>query len=148
MWRGIRNTNLYRTWLNLKNRCSNSNHPRYKDYGGRGISVCDEWRYNFQAFYDWAMSHGYRENLTLDRINNDGNYEPSNCRWTTVMEQNNNTRRCHYIEYRGEKHSLSEWSRILNIPRATLSSRINVYNYPIEQAFTEPIGLRVGKSKG
>ena len=76
----------------MKNRCLNTNHPHYKDYGGRGIGVCDEWMHDFQAFYEWAMANGYRDDLTIDRIDNNGNYEPSNCRWTTMAVQRKNQR--------------------------------------------------------
>lgn len=83
---------LYNIWCKMNFRCSNPNKKRFKDYGGRGISVCPEWKHDFNAFQAWAMSHGYSPNLTLDRINNNGNYEPSNCRWATVKEQNWNKR--------------------------------------------------------
>ena len=82
----------YNIWSGLKNRCLNTNHPHYKDYGGRGIGVCDEWMHDFQAFYEWAMANGYRDDLTIDRIDNNGNYEPSNCRWTTMAVQRKNQR--------------------------------------------------------
>ena len=92
---GHSNTRLFRIWSGMKTRCSNSNREEYKYYGALGIKVCEEWKSDFQAFYDWSMSHGYNDNLTIDRINPYGNYEPSNCRWATWTEQNLNKRTSH-----------------------------------------------------
>lgn len=86
------NKRVYNIWRLMLYRCDNPKHISYKYYGGRGITVCDEWRQNFEAFHDWAISNGYRDDLTLDRINTDGNYEPSNCRWTTMKVQASNRR--------------------------------------------------------
>ena len=90
---GESETRLYRIWCGMKCRCYNKNRSRYADYGGRGITVCDEWRESFPAFRDWALSNGYADDLSIDRVNDDAGYSPENCRWATVVEQNNNRRK-------------------------------------------------------
>lgn len=86
-------TRLYRIWTAMHSRTTNEKTQFYYCYGGRGISICDEWKNSFEKFRDWSLSHGYQDNLSIDRINNDGNYEPSNCRWATVKEQQLNKRK-------------------------------------------------------
>lgn len=94
---------LYRIWLSMKDRCYNSNNKCFNSYGGRGITVCDEWKNDYIAFYEWAMKNGYADTLSIDRINNDGNYEPENCRWATSAEQSRNTSRNRIYQIDGEK---------------------------------------------
>ena len=89
---GKRNTRLYSIWNHMKTRCRTKSYHAFRHYGGRGIRVCDEWLNDFQAFYDWAMANGYRDDLSIDRIDSDGNYSPDNCRWSTMAEQNKNKR--------------------------------------------------------
>ena len=89
---GLSDTRLYNIWLGMKQRCYYPEHKDFHNYGGRGITVCEEWLNDFKAFYDWAIANGYREDLRIDRIDVNGNYEPSNCRWTTWREQRLNQR--------------------------------------------------------
>lgn len=133
---GLKNTRLYRIWNGIKSRCFIPSHSKYEYYGGRGITVCPEWKDDFKAFYDWAMSNGYQDNLTIDRIDCNGNYEPSNCRWVTMKVQQNNSSHCHYVEFNGQIHSIAEWARITGIPRSTLNNRINCYGWTVEEALT------------
>ena len=111
-------------WVSMLRRCNNSYNKHYKDYGGRGIKICDEWLNSFESFETWAQQNGYNDNLTIDRINNNGNYEPNNCRWITQKEQNNNRRNNHYIEYKGKTYTLTQLARKFNIKVSTLRYRL------------------------
>lgn len=121
---GGSHTRLYRTWAGMKTRCGNKASKSYPRYGGRGIAVCREWENDFHAFRDWAYSSGYSDDLTIDRINNDGDYEPSNCRWATRREQNNNSSNKHLIECNGEIHGVMEWADIVGVAYQTIIRRI------------------------
>lgn len=119
------NPRLYSILKNIKSRCLNPNHNSFKDYGGRGITICDEWlgRNGFTNFYNWATQNGYQDNLTIDRINVNGNYEPSNCRWITMANQQKNKRNNVLITFQGKTQNISDWSRELKIPRNTIDYR-------------------------
>ena len=134
-------TRLYNVWNNIKRRCYTETNPCYKYYGGCGVKMCEEWRLSFSAFYDWSMKNGYDENAkqgdcTLDRIDNNGNYEPSNCRWVSMKVQNLNRKANRVIEYNGETHTLVEWADILNFNYSTLLYRF-IRGWSVERAFTE-----------
>lgn len=127
-------TKLYRIWAGIKQRCFNSNHKNYSRYKGRGITVCNEWKNDFLSFYNWSLKNGYKDGLTIERINNDGNYCPENCRWSTRKEQANNTSRNRFIFYNGEIHTVSEWSKKFGIKYKILEYRINK-KLPLEKCF-------------
>jgi hypothetical protein len=134
---GMYGTRTYRTYFMMKDRCLNKNTPAYKNYGDREISICDRWLVSFENFLE---DMGERpEGRTLDRENNDGNYEPGNCRWATAAEQGGNTRRNHMIEFYGSRKSLAEWSRVLNIPSATLRTRLGRQGWSVLKTLTTPI---------
>lgn len=134
-----RRDRLYPIWEEIKQRCFNSNNKSYKDYGGRGITMCKEWL-NYGVFRDWALENGYNPNAKrfenlIDRIDNNGNYEPSNCRWVDRKTQNNNKRNSIKITYNGETHTLIEWAKKLDINKQTLYGRLRRSNYNAEKAF-------------
>lgn len=137
-------TRIYCIWDGMKSRCYNKNHRAFKNYGGRGIKICDEWldkENGIVNFYNWAVQNGYKDNLSIDRIDVNGNYEPNNCRWVDNKTQSNNKRNCCYITYNNETHTAAEWAEILKIDKRTLYSRL-FNNWSIEKAFTTPVRKR------
>lgn len=121
---GMKGTRIYGIWRGIKDRCLNKNCTAYKNYGGRGITICDEWKDDFVSFYEWAINNGYEDNLTIDRINVNKNYCPENCRWATALEQGRNKRDNRYITYQGETKSLIEWSEITGVNPSTIRGRL------------------------
>ena len=136
---GKANTRLYNIWRGIKKRCFVESEVFYKDYGGRGITICDEWKDDFEMFYEWSMQNGYREDLTIDRIDVNGNYEPTNCRWATLIEQQNNTRKNRFLTFNGERHTIAEWSRVTGISVQRKSHRLNGLGMSVERALTEKV---------
>lgn len=137
---GRKGTRLYRIFYNMMARCTNPNVKSYPRYGGRGIRICPEWS-DFSAFQEWALSHGYADNLTIDRIDNDGDYEPSNCRWVTMKEQSSNTSRNRNVTLHGVTKLLDDWSRYYGINPKTVRDRLR-RGWELERALTTPIDMR------
>lgn len=135
---GESSTRLYTIWHDMISRCYSEKHHSYCNYGGRGISVCDEWKSDFLNFKKWAIENGYEKNLSIDRIDTNGNYCPGNCRWATNRTQANNTRRNLYYTVNGEKDTLSNICRKNNLPYVTISSRVR-NGWSIEKAISTPI---------
>lgn len=139
---GKTNTRLHRIWSGMRQRCNDPVCAAYRIYGGKGVTVCEEWS-DFQCFYDWAMANGYRDDLSIDRIDSNGNYCPENCRWATMKEQQNNRSNNIRISFGGEEKTVSEWSEASGIPRATLEWRIK--NRWAEDELFMPVNLSNSK---
>lgn len=133
---GDSHTRLHNIWSGMRARCYLPTDYHYKWYGGRGITMCNEWRDDYVAFKEWALSNGYAENLTIDRIDNDGDYCPENCRWVSMKIQANNRTRTKYYEAFGERHTLSEWADIVGVTIEFLRGRIK-NGWDIEKALLE-----------
>ena len=132
---GMSNTRIYTIWSGMIQRCCNPNAKNYPRYGGRGITICEEWK-EFKNFYDWSKISGYTDNLTIERLDNNGNYCPEKCTWITKQKQMRNTRRNKFIEYGGKVHCVSEWAEILGINPEKLFYRL--YNgWPIKKLFNK-----------
>jgi len=134
-------TKLYRVWKGMRDRCNKENSCNYFRYGARGIRVCEEWQGDngFQNFYDWSMENGYKNGLWIDRIDNNGNYEPSNCKWSTPKEQGNNRRVTVYYTIDGVSKTASQWSEISGVRPSVIRSRI-YRGWDVKKAVFQKVG--------
>lgn len=130
--------NLYHIWEGIRLRCNSPKREKYKIYGARGIKICDEWENDYLSFREWALNNGYAPNLSIDRIDNNGNYEPSNCRWVDRKTQQRNRRNCIYITYNNKTQCLVEWCEELNLNYKTINNRI-LNGWDKIKAITTPI---------
>jgi len=135
---GKTKTKLYGIWQSMINRTTNENVWNFKNYGGRGITICEEWKRNFISFYEWAMKNGYKEGLSIDRKNNNKGYSPDNCRWATAKEQGSNTRRNVYITYKNETLTEAQWADRMGLSRSTLCYRLKA-GWSVEDALETPV---------
>lgn len=140
---GLKHTRLYVVWCDIKSRCFNPNNTYYKDYGGRDITICSEWKDNFMVFYEWAYANGYNENAlkgecTIDRIDNNKGYCPDNCRWVSMKEQCKNRRSNIFLTYKDKTHCLVDWVEIIGIKYDVLYRRLK-RGWSVEKAFTTPV---------
>lgn len=135
-------TLLYKTWHNIRSRCKNPNATKYKYYGGKGIKICKEWDESFVVFRNWCYENGYKQGLTIDRINSNKDYCPENCRWVDYKTQNNNLSSNHLITYKGETHSVYDWAERLGMKHNTFGERIR-RGWSIERAIETPVHYKV-----
>lgn len=143
-----RKSRLYNVWKGMRERCNNQNSESYARYGGRGITVCDEWN-DYYAFYKWSMNHGFDESLpasycTIDRIDNNAGYSPDNCRWTTQKEQARNRSTNHLLTMDGDSKTIVEWSESTGIPERIIANRVNVCGWDEISALTIGVGKKNG----
>ena len=131
-------TRLYRIWGAMRQRCKNPNEAGYENYGGRGIRVCPEWE-DFFAFRAWALTHGYQEDLSIERIDVNGNYCPENCTWATRLQQANNKTNNRFIEFNGKRMTSRQWDRELGFREGVLSDRLNTLGWDLKRTMTEPV---------
>ena len=144
---GLSKTKIYGIWNSIKSRCLNPNSESYKRYGARGICVCEEWKNSFESFYLWSIENGYNEKLSIERIDNDGNYCPQNCKWASRKEQCRNRRSNVVFEYMGEKRILTEWCEILNLDYKLVHNRIHKMGWSFEKSILTPKNSKLERAK-
>jgi len=130
---------LYEIWCSMRSRCHNENKKNYKNYGGRGIKICETWEKSFEKFRSWANNNGYSDNLEIDRIDNLKGYYPENCRWVVRGKQMNNKRNNVHLRFNGKTKTIAEWAKETGISYNTLYARINKLNWSVEKALTTPV---------
>lgn len=141
MTHGMTGTHLYRCYRQMLSRCYRTKNDHYHMYGGRGITVCEDWHSGFEAFRDWAFENGYQEGLSLDRIDVDGNYEPSNCRWIDVKDQCHNKRQSKLYKFNGKVQDIAQWANEYGLKYGTLAGRLK-RGCDIKTALTKPVDTR------
>lgn len=134
---GMSHSRLHNIWLSMRQRCEKPRSSGYRKYGAKGIRVCDEWS-SFEVFRDWAYANGYTEELTIDRIDPHGNYEPSNCRWATQKDQQNNRTNNVKLTYKGATHSIEEWSKLTNLSWRVIYDR-HYRGWDVDRIFEQPV---------
>ena len=139
---------LYRIWASMKTRCYVPSHHSYMNYGGRGIKVCDEWRIMPDQFIEWAMNNGYTDEMTIERIDVDGDYGPDNCTWIPAREQQGNRRSCQYFTYNGMTKNLTDWCSDLGLQYKQIHNRIHKLGWSFERAISEPVHEDKRNKKG
>ena len=137
---GLSKTRIYNIFKGMKNRCYNPNEPAYKNYGGRGIKICNEWLKNPELFYEWAIKNNYRDDLSIERINVNKGYEPNNCTWILLKNQPKNTRKSIRIAYNNEVKTLSEWCELLNLDKRRTETRLR-RGWSVNRAFNTKYAL-------
>lgn len=135
---GLTNTRLHSIWTAMISRCENPKNNRFYSYGSKGIKVCEEWRNDFQSFYEWAIANGYSDELSIDRIDVNGNYEPSNCRWATTKEQANNKTTSRLIEYLGETKNAKQWADFFGFNYKYFHENLKKNNWDMESVLNKP----------
>jgi len=131
---GLSHTKIYDVWIKIKSRCNNENDKDYSNYGGRGIKICDEWENDFKCFYDWAIDNGYKNKLTIERIDVNNDYKPSNCTWIKNKKQSLNRRKTHKFTYKNQTKDIRYFSEKYYINYYTLKARLLIYKWDIKKA--------------